>query len=641
MITKQATLLLALALVGAYVNQLSVSIEAQGVTDCRVPGAVADDGIDDRAAIQGAINARGCADLGPGVYDVATPVPPDAAQPRDMIALQAGSTLRGAGPATRLRFSGDARHAEWHGMALVGDAASLSDLTLDTAALTNTAERTHAVYVTGPALQATIREVWFQHPPRGGGDCIQVVSDGTRRSSAMIMQNHFGLCAHAGVSFVGEGGGMTITGNVFDDTGTQDIDIRARNAGHALVMADNVFRLGPRSQGPFAVSLESPRFDRVTFTGNTLHGRGVSLNSTRSGTIAGNTIRSTRGLKSGVLQLLANDDLKIANNVIVRSSTAPAGGVISITPNNSGRNPGTLTLTGNLLRNETAFGTVVNTLSVRRIVLTGNTLEWAPLPEAVVPRVTTLFATQGIAQKVESVSIRDNIFKGPATHAVQITGDRLGVGAVTLLSNTALGPRAGFRCASVATNPVGPMASAGNNWEPSINNSCAVTGGDTSGAGGPPQVTEMRQRSVTDDPAVMGDFPQNWLMPDGGAGLPRPPDHDEIFEFLETFKRSRAPRIVQEDLAPGATRTVELDLTGPSGLGGVAQWIGTVAPLPVTIALDGSPLVVTGTTYRMGRERGGSHLKTQTTTGGRAAMSVRNTSDVTLKVRIVFVATAL
>jgi hypothetical protein len=208
----------------------------------------------------------------------------------------------------------------------------------------------------------------------------------------------------------------------------------------------------------------------------------LSLDSARRGTIAGNTILSTRGLESSVLQLRANDDLTLSNNVIVRSSTADSGGVISIMPNNSGSNPGTIALTGNLLRNETAFGTVVNSGSVRHIVLTGNTLEWAPPPEAVVPRVTTLFATQGIAQKVESVSIVGNTFKGPATHAVQIAGDRLGVGAVTLRGNTALGPQAGFRCASFAANPVGPMVSAGNIWGPPVNNTCAVTDGDTSGS---------------------------------------------------------------------------------------------------------------------------------------------------------------
>jgi hypothetical protein len=98
--------------------------------------------------------------------------------------------------------------------------------------------------------------------------------------------------------------------------------------------------------------------------------------------------------------------------------------------------------------------------------------------------------------------------------------------------------------------------------------------------------------------------------------------------------------VVEEDLASGATRTVSLEIAGPSGLAGTAGWIGTISPLDVTIALDRTTLA-TGTAYHLGADRGGSYLQTQTTAGGLASMSVTNTSDVTVKVRIIFVATSL
>src|SRR6266850_8021767 len=136
----------------------------------------------------------------------------------------------------------------------------------------------------------------------------------------------------------------------------------------------------------------------------------------------------------------------------------------------------------------------------------------------------------------------------------------------------------------------------------------------------------MRQRSVTEDPAVKGEFPNGWLVAGVGASLPHPtPEESEILEWVELFKNTQAPRVVEEDLSPGATRTVQLQIAGPSGLSGSARWVGTTRPLTVTIALNGSTLA-TGTAFHIGGNRGGSYLQTQTTTGGLATMSVTNTS---------------
>ena len=157
----------------------------------------------------------------------------------------------------------------------------------------------------------------------------------------------------------------------------------------------------------------------------------------------------------------------------------------------------------------------------------------------------------------------------------------------------------------------------------------------------PAQVEEMRQRSVTEDPAVRGDFPNDWLVPDAGVGLPHtPPEASEIPEFFELFEHTRTPGLVNAALSPGATHAVSLPVSGPSGLAGAVRWIGTVSPLTVTIALDGSTLA-TGTAYHYGRDRGGSYVRTQTTAGGLATISVTNSSGVPVKVSIVFMATTL
>ena len=73
---------------------------------------------------------------------------------------------------------------------------------------------------------------------------------------------------------------------------------------------------------------------------------------------------------------------------------------------------------------------------------------------------------------------------------------------------------------------------------------------------------------------------------------------------------------------------------------GSAKWIGTVDVLGVTLSLDGTPLV-RGDGYSIGANRGGSALKVETTAGGRATLTVTNTSGATVRVRIILGAFAV
>ena len=153
---------------------------------------------------------------------------------------------------------------------------------------------------------------------------------------------------------------------------------------------------------------------------------------------------------------------------------------------------------------------------------------------------------------------------------------------------------------------------------------------------------------------MKGETPDGWLVPaTENAAVQRPstemaarrqerseePKDSQIAEFAERFKNTKAPKIFQGELPPGTSRGVELQLTGPSGLAGSAQWIGTAAAMKVTITVNASPLA-TGTAYRLGTNRGGSYLTAQTPVGGRATMAITNTSEASVKARIMLVATA-
>jgi hypothetical protein len=155
-------------------------------------------------------------------------------------------------------------------------------------------------------------------------------------------------------------------------------------------------------------------------------------------------------------------------------------------------------------------------------------------------------------------------------------------------------------------------------------------------------VDERLQLSVTEDPAVMAHFPHGWAV-DRPKAPPTPADESELDEFHEQYEDNKvlfAPTI-EEDLAPGGTETVELPVAGPSGLSASVRWVGTINPPDVTLALDGLKLPTTGKTYHFGLNRGGSLLNARTTAGGRASITVTNTSGATVKVRIAFTATAI
>lgn len=149
------------------------------------------------------------------------------------------------------------------------------------------------------------------------------------------------------------------------------------------------------------------------------------------------------------------------------------------------------------------------------------------------------------------------------------------------------------------------------------------------------QVVEIRQRSIMDDRAVSGAFLNGWA-PTPVPGAP-PARSDESERAEEGQDNQQVAPIVEQDLSPGASGSVDLQVRGSSVLLGSARWIGTISPLNVTLSLDGATLA-TGKPYHSGPNRGGAFLQANTTAGGHATLSVTNTSGVRVKLRIVLAA---
>ena len=160
---------------------------------------------------------------------------------------------------------------------------------------------------------------------------------------------------------------------------------------------------------------------------------------------------------------------------------------------------------------------------------------------------------------------------------------------------------------------------------------------------GDARLQERRQRSVTDDPAVMGTAPTSWLNPPAtaaGIDAPSADAEDEKAEFNDRFANSRSPGAFETVLLPGATSTAAIDVAQPARITASAQWIGTAAALPFTLTVNQAP---TGTVepFAVPPTWGGATIHTTSSVHGPAVLSLKNTAQVPVKVRFLFLATSL
>ena len=467
-----------------------------GTGDC-VVNSTPDDGIDDQDAIQAALDERGCALLDrPGVWDVVGKLGLSRVNGRfDALQLLGGQSIRCASPAVRLAFSGDADGNDWRGIAMYGDDNLIEGCLIDTSGLVNTEEQSHAVHLTdmpvhsGPSHHNTIRGNIFYHPQRGGtntslggGDCIKAGGYSTPSStgasltiSLEVSGNHFVDCDRSGVASIGGFRGLVIKGNIFYQTGDQDLDIEGNNDGEDLVVSGNVFQAGVKSGGGFAVSLAAPNVRRAVFSDNVLNGRGLFVGGAKRLVISGNVIEQKQS-GAPALQVIKNvDEVIVVGNTIVRLSTALPQQVVTFTHHNSG-SPGTILFSDNLVRSETTTATTLNIQSALTVTLVGNRFEWAPPSTPV--GTTALVSVTGAARRTEALVVTGNMFSGPVARPIQWHGKNAGMGAVTLTGNTAIGATGGAHCQEEPTgvNPLGPQVSSGNNW-PAYQGSCTFSAG--------------------------------------------------------------------------------------------------------------------------------------------------------------------
>ena len=470
--------ILPLLLLAGCVDQESTSNTEQalgGATDCLVPGALPDDGLDDRVAIQQALTNKGCALLSPGTYDVGVTVPrvfggTTGLDRYDLLKLAGGRSLRGSGPATTIRFYGDAGKSDLRGVGMTGDENLVSDMRLDTTGLSNTGEQTHAIHMTGPALKQKVSGVWFQHPslgPSAGGDCIKIVgydpavlADGTsgpdKRVSAVIIGNIFGACDRSGIAAHSGIREAVITSNLFLATGDQDIDLEGGGGIiDNLVIDGNAMRRTLNSGISVAIGADMTR--KAVFSNNSVHGGRISTYNVQYLSVIGNTFESP----GNALQMIKMSRLvTITGNTFVGTDPTITGTVITASHHNSGK-PGNLVISGNTFELVSTNGGVVSLISAASASFTGNSVVWTPTTPV---DISVALQIYGITQPTEAILVSSNVIRGPYSRTLGVTNSYEasnggGIRSVTFVGNILRGPLLGVHCSQAG---LGPYVSYGN-----------------------------------------------------------------------------------------------------------------------------------------------------------------------------------
>lgn len=435
---------------------------------CSVPAAIPGDGFDDRVAIQNALSSQGCAYLPAGRYDVdSIPFTPPARR-APMMLDASGAELYGDGAATVLAFRGSTGGQDWEGIRMAGAGSRLHDLSITTGAISDTAEQTHAVRFLGPATDAEISGVSFDHPIRVGsksGDCVQIVgfNDGREIARVAIRDNDFLHCDRSGVAVHSGTTKLEIVDNRFGDVGNSDLDFEGTGDTSDVLIQRNTFTMSPGPHGVGAIQLQL--VERARVTENVLDGRGIDVFQSDDVEIDHNEITLTQTTGEPAIAVTKDSARnRILDNSITRVPSAGPGAVIAAGPHNSGT-PDHLEIGGNTLVQQTSSN-VVTSSGLVGLNVRDNTITYAGPVVNVMRGVLALGSAGTAGIRTTDVRVDRNTFSGPLRAAVSTSGSNFGAGTLDTSDNVATGVTHGIFCDNVDSQGgvLGPITSTGDSW---------------------------------------------------------------------------------------------------------------------------------------------------------------------------------
>jgi hypothetical protein len=451
-------------------------------------GALPDDGADDRAGLQAAVQAAcdaggGVVRLQAGLYELGAN-PESGANYLASLAIRCSNVrLTGEGISTVLQASGDGGGGDWN---LVQIRTSPTDpqpvhnieidnLLLSGAGAWNTDEQTHLLAIgVGPIESVSLHHLWFYHPVRQkqdlsgnerGGDCIRLMGGpGKAVRFTQITDSQFLECDRSSIGFQREVYDTIVDSNVFMTVGDQHIDQEPTGVGALgrLVVSNNVFVGG--SQGVHSVTLTGNSIDEpsseIVFSHNVLFGRGLSLLNVQRAVVSDNVIVARIATGEGVVEARkASVDVILHGNYIERQAGSAPGPVVSVVPHNNGF-PSGWKIDGNQLVSA-VDGSGLNLESISNVSVTSNDFALGPASEYSSNRHDEFKSNDpGAAAVIESLQLRGG--SSGTSAAIRLVASQGALRNVLIMGNRAVGPLAGMVQISPTPYEIGAVSIVGN-----------------------------------------------------------------------------------------------------------------------------------------------------------------------------------
>lgn len=369
-------------------------------------GAVPNDGLDDRAALQAAIDAAQngprCLDLAAGTFH-ATRKPTPGAASIPSLRVTGTLALRGAGEGpggTVLAMLGSGTlpgatvPSDWRLLDIAAGASGVlvSGLAFDGSQRVGTGEQTHLVQLTGPTTGVVIEHVRFRLPPLGGntgGDCVRLLGTPTEWVRDTTIRNAVGEdCDRSFVGVQRGVDGLVVERSESVRVGDQAIDFEPTGGAgfncqpivKNVLMRNLVLRRAATQGLTVAIGGDGCAVaDTVTLTDSIVEDGPVSILDAVNVTLSRLHLRGLDG--SSAPTVLARKrivNLRVLDCVLERGAGSGPGTAIQIS-GQSGADPTDALLSGVRI-NQASAGPLIRAERLARLIVTGSELTYTGAP---------------------------------------------------------------------------------------------------------------------------------------------------------------------------------------------------------------------------------------------------------------------
>jgi hypothetical protein len=459
---------------------LAILSVATGCVDPVTYGAKPNDGVSDvpaiDKAIEVAVQTQQPVCIGEGVWDLGPPQRAGKKGPIGSIIIRQGPLIiRGAGPKTILRMSGDGQKHDWRGIHILGaHDVVLENFTIDGLSAVNTEEQTHLAEVGPDSKEILIANVTFgpmRQPTQSvgqgiGGDGLRLLGNpGHEVEDVLITHSKFVDCDRSGIGIQRALKRVAIIHSTVSGAGDQAIDFEptGRGAVEDIAIVDVTIKKPDASQGQWALTITGNKDEanNITVADSTIEGGAVMIKNAHAVSFLRNHItHGNHGKAASIHMIRRVTDVRIVGNTITRPSTAQPGPLIRASDNN-GYTPYGVLVEGNTLEQETP-SPVVSSISVGGMTVHKNAIAYKGGDDSI-----PIVQVNAVAGDVANVRVEDNQITGKAGSVLDMQSRDHTIGAVAVHRNASKEVREALRCkgkgsyANVASDgPAGACASA-------------------------------------------------------------------------------------------------------------------------------------------------------------------------------------